>query len=274
MREQPSNSSDAKMLKHGMKLVYKVIITEEIVFATPGRIKYVARINDAVDHSSTWAEFRHAMPRDEYSRVMLLSFDDKEEPRPKGSDPFNSGAIVPSVSEMDYPPHLEDEMFHGTMPRDIVEQYCWPPKEMCSIDTKDLTEIRTELKPQGHKLTPALEQEMSHGILPSDALGNCHSSSKSPCTFDRLCTIDPKYLDEIRTELKRRGYTLTPALEQEMFHGILPRDILQKYCECELNISGELCCAIDPKYLDEIMEELERRGFEIIDGSDDASFVW
>lgn len=217
MRRDTSHENDTGMCEAGMKLVYKIIITDELVFARPERIKYIARIIDAVDHSSTWAEFRHRMPRDEYSRVMLLSFDDQDKPRPKGSDRFDDEVIVPSTSEGDYPPHLEDEMFHGILPSDLIESYC----------------------------------RCSNGFA-----------------------VDAKDLNEIRTEMKRRGYKLTPILEEEMLRGILPSDILKKYGNCELNHYGDVCCWIDQKYLDEIAEELERRGYELIDGSGDISFVW
>ena len=217
MRRDMFHESDTGMRKAGMKLVYKIIITDELVFARPERIKYIARIIDAVDHSSTWAEFRHRIPRDEYSRVMLLSFDDQDKPRPKGSDRFDSDVIVPSTSEGYYPPHLEDEMFHGILPRDLIQSYC----------------------------------RCSNGYA-----------------------VDAKDLNEIRTEMKRRRYKLTPILEEEMLHGILPSDILKKYGNCELNHFGDVCCSIDQKYLKDITEELERRGYELTDGSGDESFVW
>lgn len=217
MRRDRFHESDTGMRKAGMKLVYKIIITGELVFARPERIKYIARIIDAVDHSSTWAEFRHRMPRDEYSRVMLLSFDDQDKPRPKGSDRFDSDVIVPSTSEGYYPPHLEDEMFHGILPRDLIQSYC----------------------------------RCSNGYA-----------------------VDAKDLNEIRTEMKRRRYKLTPILEEEMLHGILPSGILNKYGNCELNHFGDVCCWIDQKYLKDVTEELERRGYTLIDGSDDDAFVW
>lgn len=221
MREQPSNSSDTEMREPRTRLVYKILCDSDdaLVFATPERVKYVARIWNAVDNSSTWAEFRHAMPRDEYSRVMLLSFDDKEEPRPKGSDPFDLDAIRPCVADGDYPPSLRLEMFHGTLPLDLVPSYTYP-----------------------------------------SARGGCCADTKS--------------MAGVKAELERRRYKLTPAVEEQMFHGVLPSDILQKYGECEINGIHQVVCTINSKYLDEIKAELERRGFEIIDGSDDASFVW
>jgi hypothetical protein len=204
-----------------MKLEYKILCDRDdnLVFATPERVKYVARIWDAVENSSTWAEFRHAIPRDEYFRVMLLSFDDRDIPRPKGSDRFDRDAIRPCIGDGDYPPTLFNEMFHGTLPFDLV---------------------------------PGC-------ILPSAQGG---------------CFLYPSGVASVKRELERRRYKLTPAIEYQMFHGVLPGDILRKYGECEINGVHQVVCTIAYKYLDEIRTELERRGYELIDGSEDESFLW
>src|SRR5262249_24429174 len=47
-----------------------------LVSATPGRAAYVARIRDAISGSRTWAEFRRASPRTEYSWIIRARFDD------------------------------------------------------------------------------------------------------------------------------------------------------------------------------------------------------
>ena len=221
MTQKPSDDRSTQTHKPGMKLEYKILCDRDdnLVFATPERVKYVARIWDAVENSSTWAEFRHAIPRDEYFRVMLLSFDDRDIPRPKGSDRFDRDAIRPCIGDGDYPPTLFNEMFHGTLPFDLV---------------------------------PGC-------ILPSAQGG---------------CFLYPSGVASVKRELERRRYKLTPAIEYQMFHGVLPGDILRKYGECEINGVHQVVCMIAYKYLDEIRTELERRGYELIDGSEDESFLW
>ena len=221
MKRNRPPGNDANLSKTGIKLEYKILCERDdiLVFATPERVRYVALIRNAVCNSSTWAEFRHAMPRDEYSRVMMLTFDDKEEPRPKGSDTFDVGRIVPSVFDGEYPPNLFEEMFHGVLPWDMLMTYGF------HVD-------------QGE------------------------------------CVFDPDTKGEIMAELRRRRYKLTPTLEQEMFHGPLPTDIMVKYGEEQTSGIGELWYTIDQKYLEEIKAELERRGYELVDGSDDESFVF
>jgi len=221
MTQKPSDDRSTQTHKPGMKLEYKILCDRDdiLVFATPERVRYVALIRNAVYNSSTWAEFRRAMPRDEYSRVMLLTFDDKEEPRPKGSATFDVGAIVPSVFDGEYPPNLFAEMFHGILPWDML---------------------------------------MTYGFA----------------VVQGECVFDPDTLGEIMAELRRRRYKLTPTLEQEMFHGPLPTDIMLKYGEEQTSGIGELWYTIDQKYLGEIKAELERRGYELIDGSHDESFLF
>lgn len=219
-----SRSRPRTLKKQEMRLVYKVISDTQLVFARPERVKYVELVRHAIETSATWAELRHAMPRDEYSKVMLLSSDDRGMPRPKGSDPFDYEAIRPCVGDGEYPPLLEREMFRGTLPIDMVEQY--------------------------------------------------HSWTEGASAFDRLCLVDTKYLDDIRAELKRLKYRLTAAFEQQMFNGVLPKDIVQRYGQCEMDGPGQLVCTIDPKHLGEIKAELEQRGYRLIDGSDDESFYW
>ena len=51
MSRNTFHGNDTNMCKAGMKLVYKIIITDELVFARPERIRHIARIIDAVDHS-------------------------------------------------------------------------------------------------------------------------------------------------------------------------------------------------------------------------------
>ena len=60
-----------------------------VVFASLERAQLADRINRAIDCSSTWAEFRKAMPKAKYSSI-VGRLDDVGEPRPKGSDGFSA----------------------------------------------------------------------------------------------------------------------------------------------------------------------------------------
>lgn len=91
------------------KLLYRTVEHNSgLVFAAEDRAKLIARMHGAIESSKTWAEFRKAMPRKEYSAI-VQGFDDEGEPRPKGADEF-SGEHVPGWSDGDYPPWLQAEM--------------------------------------------------------------------------------------------------------------------------------------------------------------------
>ena len=79
-----------------------------VVFATPERARLVDQINRAIGDSTTWGEFRKAMPSAEYSDI-VRGFDDCGELRPKGSDPFDASQL-PGFDEGGYPPWLQAEM--------------------------------------------------------------------------------------------------------------------------------------------------------------------
>jgi len=56
-------------------------------------------------------------------------------------------------------------------------------------------------------------------------------------------------------------------LLQEMLHGVLPNDILEKYGQYSESFVSGPCVSIRPEDLDEVNAELERRGYELIDGT-------
>jgi hypothetical protein len=56
-------------------------------------------------------------------------------------------------------------------------------------------------------------------------------------------------------------------LLQEMLHGVLPDDILEKYGQYSESFVSGPCVSIRPEDLDEVNAELERRGYELIDGT-------
>ena len=100
MKKQEGLAAEAQMNEAKPRLEYKILDDRPwVVFATPERIRDIARIHAAAEESRTWDEFRRAMPAEEYARVMLLSFDDQDKPRPKGPDRFHSDEIVPGVGD-------------------------------------------------------------------------------------------------------------------------------------------------------------------------------
>jgi hypothetical protein len=92
-----------------------------LVFAIAQRAQLVAKINQAIQSSETWAESRKAMPPKEYSRVVRQAFDDNGERRPAGKDAFDPEAL-PGWSDGDYPPWLQPEM-DQVLPIALLKQF-------------------------------------------------------------------------------------------------------------------------------------------------------
>jgi hypothetical protein len=169
--------------------VYKIdeYCGEQVIYALPERALFYSRVRTALDDSKTWAEFRCAMPRREYSRLIREVFDSKGLRRPRGSDTFDTSQI----------PETET----GVRERAVYEAI--------------------------------MGGFMMHGM--GDAMG---------------------------------GATYPGWLAQDMLHGVLPDDILKKYGEYSESFASGSCVYIRTEDLDEVNAELEKRGYELIDGSD------
>jgi hypothetical protein len=101
-------------------LLYRVVpYNGGVVVATEDRAHYIARLHNALRTSRTWAEFRAAVPKQEYSKILAI-LDDNGEPRPKGADNFDAEQ-VPGWSDGDYPPWLQKEMSQ-LLPRSLLEK--------------------------------------------------------------------------------------------------------------------------------------------------------
>lgn len=107
-------------MKKGKLLWRLVEHNESLVFAPADRARLIARMHEAIEGSKTWEEFRRAMPRAEYSKI-VRSFDEEGEPRPKGSDDFD-GEMVPGWSDGDYPPWLQQEMSRH-IPKTLLQRF-------------------------------------------------------------------------------------------------------------------------------------------------------
>ena len=103
-------------------LLYRVVPHNGgLVFAPRARARAIARLHAAINSSSTWGEFRRAVPRDAYSEIIRAAFDDQGERRPKTTNPFSSEE-VPGWTDGDYPPWLQREM-HTCVPIDILTKF-------------------------------------------------------------------------------------------------------------------------------------------------------
>jgi hypothetical protein len=169
MKKQTGRTAPTTKKNARPTLEYKVVERPDVVaFATPERIRYIARIRSAAYGSRTWAEFRRAAPRDEYGRILRMMLGDNGEPRPKGSDTFSYNN-VPGEGFSSFPPALTDDLVSAGLPAAIYKKYA----------------------------------ELWDNILSGE-------SGES---------IEPQYLDEIKAELERRGYVLIDGSNDELFEG-------------------------------------------------------
>lgn len=185
---QNSPQKDTKEPETRKRLVYKIdeYCDEQVIYALPERALFYSGVRTALDDSKTWAEFRCAMPRKEYSRLMRGIFDNKGLRRPRGSDAFDTSQI----------PETETGVREGAVYRAIMGGY------------------------------------------PMYGMGDAMS-----------------------------GATYPGWLAQDMLHGVLPDDILKKYGEYSESFASGSCVYIRTEDLDEVNAELEKRGYELIDGS-------
>ena len=189
-RPERQDSAQRNIRERGARkrLVYKIdeYCDEHVIYALPERALFYSRVRTALDDSKTWAEFRCAMPRKEYSRLVRGTFDNKGRRRPRGSDTFDTSQI----------PETETGVREGAVYQAIMGGY------------------------------------PMHGM--GDAMG---------------------------------GATYPGWLAQDMLHGVLPDDILKKYGEYSESFASGSCVYIRTEDLDEVNAELEKRGYELIDGS-------
>lgn len=142
-------------------LVYRISpINGTVVFADPQRARHVDRLNRA-SYSATWAEFRKAMPRAEYSEVVQY-FDDVGKRRPKGSDPFSADQL-PGFSEGEHVPWLQRHM-DCVLPDDILYRFAvretgFTSGSWWSISSANVSEILAALRESGYVVEEAKDLE-------------------------------------------------------------------------------------------------------------------
>jgi hypothetical protein len=135
-----------------MRLLYN-IANGGLVFAESKRARFISRIHDAINGSSTWEQFRRAMPRAEYSKVIREWFDEEGEPRPRGSDEFDA-SMVPGYCDGDYPDWLQQEM-DELLPEEILDEFAEIENTMLNgyyvqIDPEKLPAIKARLEQLGY----------------------------------------------------------------------------------------------------------------------------
>lgn len=100
-------------------LLYRVCpFNGGLVFAKPERAQLIAGIYRALEESKTWGEFRHAMPPEEYRKIVESDCFDESEYVPGDNDVFSSDD-VPGYSDGDYPPWLQTEL-DLILPKDVL----------------------------------------------------------------------------------------------------------------------------------------------------------
>ena len=157
-QRQGSAQKDAKKREAPKQLVYKIdaYAGEDVIYATPERAAFHSQVMHALEDSTTWGEFRDAMPCEEYSRLLREVFDENDRPRPNESDAFSMDQI-PGACDCDYPGWLLQEMLHGVLPDDILEKYgqygeSFVSGPCVSIRPDDLDEVNAELERRGYEL--------------------------------------------------------------------------------------------------------------------------
>jgi hypothetical protein len=148
-RTEPKSSPTRTVRK---RLMYN-ICGDALVFAEPDVARFISRIHEAISNSSTWEEFRRAMPRSEYSRMIREWFDDQGEPRPRGCDKFDAEQI-PGYCDGDYPDWLQQTM-DRVLPEEIMEEFAEGENSVLNgpyfhIDAEHLPEITARLKQLGY----------------------------------------------------------------------------------------------------------------------------
>jgi len=161
MPNHPSTSSAPRLLGSAARaqrrgtLVYTVSRANGgIVLAPPARARYIARTHHAIETATTWAEFRRLAPRREYSAI-LRHWDDDGEPRPRGTDRFDSES-VPGYCDGDYPAWLQQEM-HEHVPAEILRRFATRQSTFLNgsywhIDQERLAELIVVLEGLGYEV--------------------------------------------------------------------------------------------------------------------------
>ena len=118
---EPARKKTPRKRRRG-KLFYSFHpVNGGVVFAPAAHALRVARLQDALHWSLDWRDFKEAIPRKEYSRILVEGFDDDGKPRPKLDDPFDPEQ-VPGVLDNCYPEWLQASM-DKYLPAGFLERF-------------------------------------------------------------------------------------------------------------------------------------------------------
>jgi len=103
------------------KYLYRINpLTGSVIIATEQRARFVGQIQHALQNSRTWNEFKLAIPKDEYARIMGILAEDEIQPL-EPTELFKP-ADIPGFSDGDYPPWLEAEVAR-VVPLEILKKF-------------------------------------------------------------------------------------------------------------------------------------------------------
>ena len=139
-----------------MDIVYRVGGDgyEGALFAERDSAERVAQIRQALRESTTWGEFRSALPDDEWEDDLQYRFEFDEDPA--DDEPFHRD-LVPGYADGDYPEWLRQSQLDW-MPRELIEKYAGEVSTtVLNGDVLDLPghraeEIAEDLRAMGHSV--------------------------------------------------------------------------------------------------------------------------
>jgi len=147
------------------KLLYRVVPHNGgVVFAEEDRAREIASIHNAIANSTTWGEFKAAMPPKEYEWIFEwymegIDYDEDlgEEPQPPTpEEPFDGYFLI---CEGDYPAWLQAEMGR-VIPRDLLHRYGKSEQtfingDFWNIPKTNIEPIVAELRARGFEVEEA-----------------------------------------------------------------------------------------------------------------------
>lgn len=151
------------------KLLYRVVPHNGgVVFAEEERAREIASIHHAIENSTTWGDFKAAMPPKEYEKIIEwymegIEYDDDvdEEPQPpEPEEPFDGDFLI---CEGDYPPWLQAEMGR-VIPHDLLHRYgksteTFTSGDFWNIPKTNIEPLVAELRALGFEVEEAQDLE-------------------------------------------------------------------------------------------------------------------
>jgi hypothetical protein len=145
-----------------LDIVYAPSGTYGIFFAERETAEYYGRIARAVRDSTTWGEFRNALPENIWEEEFLSNFEDDE---PDDDEPFPADEYQYGYNDGQYIGGWPTEDELSWFPKDLIEKYkadedhTGPDYELLYFpDDADADAIAEDLRARGHKV----EKDVGH----------------------------------------------------------------------------------------------------------------